>query len=131
MKIKTFRKHFKNLFLIVLALLTLGSTMVGCSAGKGESPTKPESPESPEFPESPMSPDPEPEDPPAGLTAPPDDIVREGIGALTSMELVRTMKAGWNLGNTLDAHWNARVWGTINVPSDQETLWETLSLRRK
>jgi endoglucanase len=47
----------------------------------------------------------------------------DNVGELTSMELVHKMTAGWNLGNTLDAHWNARAWGEINEPREQEVLW--------
>jgi endoglucanase len=39
------------------------------------------------------------------------------------MEITHLMNAGWNLGNTLDAHWNSREWKAINNPRDQETLW--------
>ncbi|MDR0475626.1 MAG: cellulase family glycosylhydrolase [Treponema sp.] len=46
-----------------------------------------------------------------------------GIDRLSSMELVKVMGAGWNLGNTLDAHWNAAPWGTISTPREQETMW--------
>ncbi|MDR2590852.1 MAG: glycoside hydrolase family 5 protein [Oscillospiraceae bacterium] len=62
-------------------------------------------------------------------TEPPDDpddnvvYPESDIAHLTSMELTHIMTAGWNLGNTLDAHWNARPWGTINLPSEQEMLW--------
>ncbi|MCL1806579.1 MAG: glycoside hydrolase family 5 protein [Oscillospiraceae bacterium] len=45
------------------------------------------------------------------------------ISHLTSMELVRSMTAGWNLGNTLDAHWRAAPWKNLQSPKDQETLW--------
>jgi endoglucanase len=45
------------------------------------------------------------------------------ISGLTSQEVTARMGAGWNLGNTLDAHWNARPWGTIAVPKEQETMW--------
>ncbi|MDR0473364.1 MAG: glycoside hydrolase family 5 protein [Treponema sp.] len=45
------------------------------------------------------------------------------ISSITSTDLTHLMTAGWNLGNTLDAHWNSRVWRAINTPSDQETLW--------
>ncbi|MCL1859540.1 MAG: glycoside hydrolase family 5 protein [Oscillospiraceae bacterium] len=47
----------------------------------------------------------------------------EDVGSLTSLELVHKISAGWNLGNTFDAHWNGRPWGTINSPQEQETMW--------
>ncbi|MDR0473977.1 MAG: glycoside hydrolase family 5 protein [Treponema sp.] len=48
----------------------------------------------------------------------------EEIAALTSLELVHRMGAGWNLGNTFDAHWNrARQWISNPSPTQQETLW--------
>jgi endoglucanase len=39
------------------------------------------------------------------------------------MEITHLMTVGWNLGNTFDAHWNARAWKNISNPRDQETLW--------
>jgi endoglucanase len=46
------------------------------------------------------------------------------IAHLTSLELTHTMGAGWNLGNTLDAHFGARgPHFSINTPSQQETAW--------
>jgi endoglucanase len=45
------------------------------------------------------------------------------ISAFTSAELVAMMGAGWNLGNTLDAHWNARPWREIEGTHTIETLW--------
>ena len=53
-----------------------------------------------------------------GGRVPGDDIVD-----VTSMELTGLMGAGWNLGNTLDAHWNDLPWGIMQSPSQQETLW--------
>nr|AGS51796.1 endoglucanase [uncultured bacterium contig00053] len=45
-------------------------------------------------------------------------------GSLSSLEFVKTMGAGWNLGNTLDAHWNrARPWISNPSPAQIETLW--------
>jgi endoglucanase len=55
------------------------------------------------------------------------------INELSSMELVKKMGAGWNLGNTLDAHfdgapyenWNATpgYYSTGKTPADQERMW--------
>jgi len=45
------------------------------------------------------------------------------IGSLTSLELTQRMGAGWNLGNTLDAHWGRQPWLDINEPWQQETMW--------
>ncbi|MCL2637092.1 MAG: cellulase family glycosylhydrolase [Oscillospiraceae bacterium] len=45
------------------------------------------------------------------------------VEGLTSNELVGLMGAGWNLGNTLDAHWNARPWREIEGAHTIETLW--------
>jgi endoglucanase len=46
------------------------------------------------------------------------------INSLSSLEFVKTMGAGWNLGNTLDAHWGqARPWLSSVTPERQETLW--------
>jgi aryl-phospho-beta-D-glucosidase BglC (GH1 family) len=55
----------------------------------------------------------------------PDSAAAEpqSAGGMTSMELVRSMTAGWNLGNTLDAHWNARPWREIEGTHTIETLW--------
>ncbi|MCL1844883.1 MAG: glycoside hydrolase family 5 protein [Defluviitaleaceae bacterium] len=52
------------------------------------------------------------------------EILQSDIAGLTSWELVQSMGAGWNIGNTLDSHWNeASPWRTISHPHDQETLW--------
>lgn len=64
----------------------------------------------------------------SGVTEEPEIILiaAEGddISELTSLELVRRMGAGWNIGNSLDAHWHdARPWTAINHPNDQEVLW--------
>ena len=65
----------------------------------------------------------EPNEPPA----PPEPSYAErktaDVSHLTSAELVGAMGAGWNLGNTLDAHWNAGAWKVMQSPKDQETLW--------
>jgi endoglucanase len=57
----------------------------------------------------------------------PDQLEESGgtdISNLSSMELVRQMGAGWNLGNTLDAHWHeAAPWINNPSPAQQETLW--------
>jgi endoglucanase len=46
------------------------------------------------------------------------------LAGLTSWELVQKMGAGWNIGNSLDAHWNESApWREINRPQDQEVLW--------
>ena len=47
----------------------------------------------------------------------------DDVGSLTSLELVHKMTAGWNLGNTLDAHWNGPAWGNFADPKEQETMW--------
>jgi endoglucanase len=47
----------------------------------------------------------------------------DNVGSLTSTELVHKMTAGWNLGNTFDAHWNGPAWGVANFPEDQERMW--------
>ena len=51
------------------------------------------------------------------------DINNGDISNLTSTELIHLMTAGWNLGNSLDAHWNDLHWGTIQTPGQQEVLW--------
>ena len=49
---------------------------------------------------------------------------KSDISHLTSMEITRLMGAGWNLGNTLDAHWNkAAAWITNPSVNQIETLW--------
>jgi endoglucanase len=46
------------------------------------------------------------------------------IQNLTSLQLTRQMGAGWNLGNTLDAHWHRnRPTHTITDPLEQEQFW--------
>ena len=45
------------------------------------------------------------------------------VSKLTSMELVHLMKTGWNLGNTLDAHWNEKPVKEMKTTEDQETFW--------
>jgi endoglucanase len=54
-----------------------------------------------------------------------NDNPKKDISELTSMELTHQMGAGWNLGNTLDAHWGkAKPWGSDNpVPTWMETQW--------
>jgi endoglucanase len=75
-----------------------------------------------------------PEESPAGRPWPPpdaaspspsdaEDIFIPDISGLSSAELTGMMTAGWNLGNTLDAHWNARPWSSVTRPISQETLW--------
>ena len=51
------------------------------------------------------------------------NISKSDISALSSTELTHLMTAGWNLGNSLDAHWNDLPWGTIQAPRQQEILW--------
>jgi endoglucanase len=45
------------------------------------------------------------------------------ISQLTSKEITHLMTAGWNLGNTMDAHMDGRAYKVITAPKDQETLW--------
>jgi len=46
------------------------------------------------------------------------------ISELTSMQLTQLMGAGWNLGNTLDSHWNeAASWITNPTVNEIERLW--------
>jgi len=46
------------------------------------------------------------------------------IHELTSLQLVRRMGAGWNLGNTLDSHWHRNRPGhTLTDPLEQEQFW--------
>ncbi|MDR0473976.1 MAG: glycoside hydrolase family 5 protein [Treponema sp.] len=48
---------------------------------------------------------------------------KNDISNLNSVELVHLLGAGWNLGNTLDAHWNALPEKEMKTTSDQETFW--------
>jgi len=110
------RKYYKKIFFILI-LFSFGLVLTGCATGETQAyPPDQESAASPQ-------PEDNPQDTNTPETSPTGELSKENIGSLSSMELVSKMKAGWNLGNTLDSHWNARVWGTINAPGDQEKLW--------
>jgi len=117
---KYLKKRLKLITLIVLSMAAFGLFVSGCSTDGAADPSPdPEPPVSPKPPEQQTNP-PGTEEP-AGQN--PAENGKPDISYMTSLELTHTMAAGWNLGNTLDAHWNARAWGTIEVPGDQETLW--------
>ena len=55
---------------------------------------------------------------------PSEPIIPPDISELTSMELTKMMGAGWNLGNTLDAHWNTVApWITNPTVNQIEIAW--------
>jgi len=115
------KKRLRLLLLVILAVATFGLVLAACengdANGKGEDPPTGGGEQN--------TPTPPTETPDLGdPTPPPADIYGDSdISHLTSLEITHMMGAGWNLGNTLDSHWNARAWGTINVPSAQEVLW--------
>jgi len=123
------RKQLLFTLFMILAIASLGFVLVACEAddskGTGD-----------EMPDLEQQDTPKPPDGSDGVdgsngnggdeiiaTPPIDTYGDSDISHLTSLEITHLMGAGWNLGNTLDAHWNARAWGTISVPSEQEVLW--------
>jgi endoglucanase len=115
---KNLKKPCKLLVLAAMALVASGLILSGCTSAPAEEVPHepPPTPIPSSSPPATESPDPDPGDDTTNQNA-------SDISHLTSMEITHMMTAGWNLGNTLDSHWNARAWGTIAVSSDQETLW--------
>jgi len=122
-----------KIILVILLSLTIGLSACSSPSEEGEEHTTngngsdlhtptptPEPPPDP-------SPSPDPEPPPATPEPEPEPIVTQTPDVImpfneeiTAMELARDMRAGWNLGNTLDARLAPAA---SPIVSSQETAW--------